>query len=55
MIEIYKIKEDHPYPWRFRIHFQGTWWEFSGIPNYCKTKHQAAMRAWWRVRWMKYA
>lgn len=51
-VELYAIPGT-PYPWRFRIYWKGQWWEFLGTPNYCQTKHQARMRAWYRMKWMR--
>lgn len=50
-VELFFVS-NHPYPWRFRIHYQGHTHEFAGIPNMCSTKKQAAMRASWRARWL---
>jgi hypothetical protein len=52
-VELFRqTEENHPYPWMFRIHWKGETWNFAGTPNQCATKREAAMRAWWRVRWM---
>ena len=52
-IIVWKIEENHPYPWRFSIVFQGKKTEFIGIPNQCTTKREAYKRAWWRAKWMQ--
>jgi hypothetical protein len=54
-VEVYKADHgwNHPYPWRFRVHFQGRKIDFGGIPNQCATKREAAARAGWRLRWMR--
>ena len=44
---------DDPYPWMFRVHFQGRVIAFGGIPNCCATRRQAAARAGWRLRWLR--
>ena len=54
VIEVYRVDEDwHPYPWRFAITHDGKRHKYAGIPNQCATKRSAAIRAWWRVRWLK--
>lgn len=54
IVEVFKVDYDfnHPYPWMFRIKYQGKTHEFAGIRNKCSTKRQAAIRGWWRARWM---
>ena len=52
-IQVWKIDEPHPYPWRFSVTFRGKVWRFIGIPNMCATKHQACCRAHAKLRWMR--
>ena len=42
-----------PFPWMFRVHFQGQVISFGGIPNQCATRREAAARAGWRLRWLR--
>jgi len=53
-IEVWRIPEPrHPYPWRFSVTFNGKRYRFIGIPNQCKTRRSAVMRARWRAKWME--
>lgn len=53
-IEVYRSGyDDHPYPWRFKVTFDGVTHEFAGVPNQCETPRQAAARARWRARWLE--
>ena len=54
-IEVWKEEPGwkHPYPWRFRVHFQGQTWEFGGVPNQCHSRRSAIARATWRLRWLR--
>ena len=53
-IELWRIKGPYwgGYPWRFAITHKGKRIEFTGVPNYCVSKVQAAKRAWWRAKWL---
>ena len=45
-ILVYRIEDpNHPYPWRFKIHHEGRWWTYAGVPNYCETRQAAIRRA----------
>ncbi len=44
---------NHPYPWMFRVLFEGRTHEFGGIPNQCATRQQALARGGWRLRWLR--
>lgn len=54
-VETFKVDHgwNHPYPWLFRVHYQGRVIEFRGVPNQCATRRQAAIRGWWRLRWLR--
>jgi hypothetical protein len=39
------------YPWRFSVEHNGVKHEYSGIPNYSKTKAAALKRGWYRAKW----
>ena len=50
-VNVWKI--DGPYAWRFSITFNDDTWIYSGVPNYCQTKHQAICRAKTKLRIME--
>ena len=41
------------YPWLFSVQKDGeAEKKFTGVPNYCETRHIALMRGWHRARWL---
>lgn len=56
-VEVFRSDEGlqyhHPYPWQFRVWFGGKCYLFAGLPNKCETRRQAAIRGWWRLRWLR--
>ncbi len=53
-IAVYRIKDEgHPYPWRFKVTYNGKTHTFAGLPNQCATRRAASMRARWRARWLE--
>ena len=54
-IKIWKLDTEwyKTMPWRFSVtDLEGKEWKYTGIPNYCTTKHSALMRAWYRAKWI---
>lgn len=53
IIDVWKVENEHsPFPWRFSVEYKGIKHQFSGIPNYCKSKHSAICRAYYRAKWL---
>ena len=54
-VEVYKVDHGwaHPYPWMFRVWFQGVCHQYAGMPNQCATRREAAARGGWRLRWFR--
>jgi hypothetical protein len=52
VVHICKINDNSSFPWRFSITFKGETFRFLGIPNHCSSRRSAAIRAWWRCRWL---
>jgi len=43
----------HQFPWQFSVQEDGkSEHTFTGVPNYCETRHRALMRGWWRSKWI---
>ena len=41
-------------PWLFAIQEDGhNERTFTGVPNYCETRHSALMRGWYRAKWLQ--
>lgn len=39
-------------PWLFSVQMDGeSENQYTGVPNYCETRHKALMRGWWRAKW----
>lgn len=53
--EVITWKDDNrPFlPWRFAVTYNNGRWDYIGIPNYCRSKRSAAMRGWWRAKWLE--
>ena len=53
-ISVFRCKqENHPYPWRFSVTYEGVRHDFYGTPNQCPTRRSAYMRAFWRAKWLE--
>ena len=56
LVKVWKIEGSYwaLYPWRFSILGpDNKEWQYTGVPNYCKTRASALKRAWYRVKWMR--